>query len=186
MAGTPLCLFHSHYHYSSQETKTEDYQTLYRRAAQRGGIIENRGATTKTKTKLEDILNRDIAVVMGEPGAFHTLNENRKVDGGCLLTYGREAIGLEYAALAVPKKSFLKPLIDRKLVWMREMGTLERYYQGSFGVTCYRDNTESSEPSSLVLIQLLCLFYVWSAGLSLSCLMFMVEVFCGKLNPTKT
>lgn len=51
---------------------------------------------------------------VGEPGAFHTLNENRNQDGECLLTYGRETIGLEYAAIAAPKNSLLKPLVDRK------------------------------------------------------------------------
>lgn len=51
---------------------------------------------------------------VGEPGAFHTLNENRNQDNECLLTYGRETIGLEYAAIAAPKKSLLKPLVDRK------------------------------------------------------------------------
>ncbi|XP_050713301.1 glutamate receptor 2-like [Eriocheir sinensis] len=164
-----------------KETKTEDYQTLYRRAARRGGIIENHGATTSTKTKTEDIVNMDIALVMGEPGAFHTLNENRNQDGECLLTYGRETIGLEYAAIAAPKNSLLKPLVDRKLRWMRQMGVVERLYQGSFGVTCYKGVTRSSKQSSLALIQLLWLFYVWGAGLTLAGLVFLGEVCSGRL-----
>ena len=45
------------------------------------------------------------------------------------------------------------PSTLQRLLWLRQMGMLERYYQGSFGVTCYRGNTESSEPSSLVLTQ---------------------------------
>ncbi|KAK4316434.1 hypothetical protein Pmani_012410 [Petrolisthes manimaculis] len=97
-----------------KDTKTHNYQTLYRRALERGGLRENEGATTDTKITPSDFLNRDIAVVMGEPGVFHTLNTIKGPDGRCLLTYSHQAIAEEFAGLAVPKRSLLKPIIDNK------------------------------------------------------------------------
>lgn len=53
-------------------------------------------------------------VAVGQPGVFFTLNSNADPDGHCSLTYSQEAIGKEFAALGLPKKSLLKPLFDNK------------------------------------------------------------------------
>ncbi|KAK7085130.1 hypothetical protein SK128_019215 [Halocaridina rubra] len=86
--------------------------TLYQRALERGLIKENSGP--KMTNDLSWLARVDAAIVMGETGAFHNLNTNTEKDGRCKLTYGREDIGKEYAALALPKMSLLKPFFDKK------------------------------------------------------------------------
>ncbi|XP_071542311.1 glutamate receptor 4-like [Panulirus ornatus] len=164
-----------------KETKTEDYQTLYKRAKERGSIFENFGATVESKTDINE-LKKDIALVMGETGAFYTLNKNARPDGGCTLAYSQEAMGKEYAALALPKQSLLKPVFDKKLRWMRQMGVLHKYYDDSFGVKCHQSNLMSSEPSAMTLSQLLGVFYVWAGGVGIACLVFLGEVFAGTVK----
>lgn len=53
-------------------------------------------------------------ISVGETGAFYNMNSNTHKDGRCKLTHGQEDIGKEYAALALPKMSLLKPFFDRK------------------------------------------------------------------------
>ncbi|XP_064090820.1 uncharacterized protein LOC135204601 [Macrobrachium nipponense] len=134
-----------------KETKTQDYQTLYRRAEERGLILENSGAAANRDSS--EMFVKNVAVVMGETGAFYNMNSNTHKDGRCKLTHGQEDIGKEYAALALPKMSLLKPFFDKKLIWMRQMGIIQKIYKDSFGVKCFRRVQDSGERKALALYQ---------------------------------
>nr|XP_053646825.1 glutamate receptor 1-like [Cherax quadricarinatus] len=95
-------------------TKTEDYQMLYRRAQERGDILENTGARPSSNTNVQHLLKKNIAIVMGATGAYYMLNRNTGPGERCILSYSQEAMAKEYAALAVTKKSLLKPVFDKK------------------------------------------------------------------------
>ncbi|KAG7172610.1 Ionotropic receptor 25a-like 2 [Homarus americanus] len=156
-----------------------------RRAEERGTILENVGATSTSKTNLDELLQMDIAIVMGVTGAYYMMNVNQGPDKRCILASSQEAMAKEYAALAVPKRSLLKPIFDNKLRWMRQMGVIHKYYEDSFGVKCHREKTTSSEPAAMTLNQLLGVFYVWTGGVAVSCCIFLCELcFGGKMKGT--
>nr|XP_045608599.1 glutamate receptor ionotropic, delta-2-like [Procambarus clarkii] len=176
-----------------KDTKTEDYRTLYQRAEERGHIIENTGDATKTN--FGELLHKDIAYVMGAIGAYYTMSNITGPGGRCVLAYSKEPMALQYAALALPKKSLLKPLLDRKLRWMRQMGILRQYNKKYFGVKCHQWETASSEPTAMTLEEvgdsmlrppswsmLLGVFYVWAGGAALSFLVFLCELCARKVR----
>ncbi|XP_042890064.1 ionotropic receptor 25a-like [Penaeus japonicus] len=158
-------------------TKTEDYQILYRRANERGAIRENQGAQGESRTDVTELESQDIAIVMGATGAYYMMNKNKAGDNHCRLTYGTEAIAKKYSALALPKMSLLKPIFDRKLMWMRQMGIVRKLYDNSFGVKCFREVLNSSELKPMALGQLTGVLYVWLGGMGLASLVFVCEIY---------
>nr|XP_027214103.1 ionotropic receptor 93a-like [Penaeus vannamei] len=161
-------------------TKTEDYQILYRRAKERGAIRENQGAQGESRTDVEQLESRDIAIVMGATGAYYNMNKNKANDRRCRLTYGTEAIAKKFSALALPKMSLLKPIFDRKIMWMRQMGVVGKLYDNSFGVKCFREDLNSGKLKPLALGQLVGVLYVWLGGMTVASLVFVFEVYMAK------
>ncbi|XP_068225905.1 uncharacterized protein [Palaemon carinicauda] len=161
-----------------KETETKDYQTLYRRAEERGFIKENSGATANRDSS--EMLVKNIAVVMGETGAFYNMNSNTYKDGRCKLTHGQEDIGKEYAGLALPKMSLLKPFFDKKLMWMRQMGIIQKHYKDSFGIKCFRGVKDSGERKPLALYQLEGVVYTWICGMGAAFASFVFEILVGR------
>ncbi|XP_063591441.1 glutamate receptor-like [Penaeus indicus] len=161
-------------------TKTEDYQILYQRANERGAIRENEGAQGESRTDVSELENEDIAIVMGATGAYYMMNKNKAEDRRCRLTYGTEAIAKKFSALALPKMSLLKPIFDRKIMWMRQMGVVGKLYDSSFGVKCFREDLNSGKLKPMALGQLIGVLYMWLGGMIVASLVFVFEVYLPK------